>query len=116
MFKEIATYVFNCNFFIYFFISRSIIKANEVDSKNVNIKVNFLCNLQKCQKTNFLKTFFEVEVEIKKWSSLTLLRVNKLFLITPNLMKISKKNSPLDFVDINGDVVEVMVVISSVIK
>ena len=31
-------------------------------------------------------------------------------------MKISKKNSALDFVDIIDDVVEVMVVISSVIK
>ena len=69
-----------------------------------------------CQKTTSLQTFFEVEFEKKKWSSLTLFRVNKLFLITPNLMKISKKNSALDFVDIIDDVVEVMVVISSVIK
>ena len=58
-------HVFNCNFFIYLFISRSIIKANEVDSKNVNINVNFLCNLQKCQKTTSLQTFFEVEFEKK---------------------------------------------------
>ena len=27
-----------------------MIKANEVDSKNVYIKENFQCNLQKCQK------------------------------------------------------------------
>lgn len=48
-------HVFNCNFFIYLFISRSIIKANEVDSKNVNINVNFLCNLQNAKKPPLCK-------------------------------------------------------------
>ena len=54
-FKEITTCFFNCNVFIYFFICRSIIKRNEVDSKNVYIKENFLCNLQECQKPPLCK-------------------------------------------------------------
>ena len=107
--KEIATYVFSCNFFIYLFY------LNEVDSKSACVKEKFLYNFHKCQKSPLCEHSLKWKLNWKMINSKIVLST-ELFAII-KLIKYQKyQMHVLDIIDVDNDVLEVIVVISRVIE